>query len=159
MCARRLHQQYVIGHLQPAREREAVKKSQLAEILLAEKRRKLALAGRALPSASDPPLTVAPEEYGDLVAAAYGRADLPKPLDDTGKPKVLPLGDMEVLLFAYMKVDDESMRELAQQRSLAVRSYLASKNLALDRLFVGTPKLATTEANWTPRAELELATR
>ncbi len=139
-------------------EREALKRARLSSLVLAEKRRNMVLAGASLPTASEPALTVAAGEYPGLLAAAFRRSELPKPLDDAGKPKELPLADMENLLVAYIKVDEELVRELAQQRGLAVRNYLASRQLPLDRLFLGPAKLAGNEANWTPRAELTLAT-
>ncbi len=139
-------------------EREALKRALLSSLVLAEKRRNMVLAGASLPTASEPALTVAAGEYPGLLAAAFRRSELPKPLDDAGKPKELPLADMENLLVAYIKVDEELVRELAQQRGLAVRDYLASRQLPLDRLFLGPAKLAGNEANWMPRAELTLAT-
>ena len=64
---------------------------------------------------------------------------------------------MEALLLADVKVNDDAMRELAVQRGVAVKDYLAGKNLPPERLFLGAAKAVPPEAKWTPRAELNLA--
>ena len=64
---------------------------------------------------------------------------------------------MEALLLADVKVNDDAMRELAVQRGVAVKDYLAGKNLPPERLFLGAAKAVPLEAKWTPRAELNLA--
>lgn len=62
-----------------------------------------------------------------------------------------------VLLLADIAVTEDAMRELALRRSVAVKDYLASRNLAPARLFLGAAKTAPPDAKWTPRAELNLA--
>jgi hypothetical protein len=42
---------------------------------------------------------------------------------------------------------------------VAVRDYLASLKLPLERLFLGAAKAVPPEAKWHPRAELSLATQ
>jgi len=64
---------------------------------------------------------------------------------------------MEALLLASMTVDNDAMQQLATRRGVAVRDYLASRDIAADRLFLGSPKTASEEASWTPRADLKLA--
>ncbi|WP_168173595.1 hypothetical protein [Polaromonas sp. A23] len=49
------------------------------------------------------------------------------------------------------------MRELAVQRTVAVRDYLAVSGIAPGRRFLGAPKSVPAGAKWTPRAELNLA--
>ena len=63
---------------------------------------------------------------------------------------------MEALLLANLPANEESMRELAVQRGVAVRDYLASQKLPLERLFLGAAKALPTEEKWSPRAELNL---
>jgi len=65
---------------------------------------------------------------------------------------------MEALLLAHLAVTDDAMRELAVQRGVTVRDYLASQKLPLDRLFLGAVKEVPSEAKWSPRAELNLTT-
>jgi hypothetical protein len=139
-------------------EREAFRRERLQVMVLAEKRRQMVLSGAALPAQGEAPLQVAASEYPELLTQVYRRSELPKPQDADGKPKVLPLSEMEALLASYIKVDDESMRELAQRRGVVVRDYLAEKALPPDRLFLGEVKLMGADASWTPRADLMLAT-
>ena len=58
---------------------------------------------------------------------------------------------------------EDAMRELALQRGVAVKDYLASRKLPLDRLFLGAVKLvkpdAAAEGAWKPKAELSLTSR
>jgi hypothetical protein len=67
---------------------------------------------------------------------------------------------MEGLLKANIPVNEDSMRELALQRSVVVKDYLASRQLPTERLFLGAVKTvnpkATEESAWKPRAELSL---
>jgi outer membrane protein OmpA-like peptidoglycan-associated protein len=65
-------------------------------------------------------------------------------------------------------VSPDEMRELAVQRGLAVKDYLATRQVAPERLFLGAPRTgepkpsvpgAATEKAWQPSAELSLAAR
>jgi hypothetical protein len=51
------------------------------------------------------------------------------------------------------------MRELALQRGVAVKDYLASRKLGAERLFLGAPKTVKPDADWKPRAEMSLTSR
>lgn len=48
---------------------------------------------------------------------------------------------MKALLVASIAVPDDAMRELALTRGVAVRDYLSTQQLPLERLFLGAPKL------------------
>jgi hypothetical protein len=98
-----------------------------------------------------------------------------KPRNLVGMAKDIPVADMEALLLANIKVSEEGMRELALQRGVAVKDYLAQKQLPPERLFLGAEKGKAASAaapapegaastaspapdiKWTPRAELNLA--
>ena len=47
----------------------------------------------------------------------------------------------------------------AVARGLAVKDYLASRQLAEDRMFLGAPLTVRSGEGWRPRAELQLAPR
>ena len=64
---------------------------------------------------------------------------------------------MEALLLANVPATEDAMRELAVQRGLAVRDYLASRQLPLERLFLGAAKAVPAQADWQPRADLNLS--
>jgi uncharacterized protein involved in outer membrane biogenesis len=143
----------VVGASSLDAERDGFKRERLAEMLRSEKRR----AGVAEGGTATAAISVSPAEYPALLKQVYGRADLPKPRNLIGLAKDLPVPEMEKLLLAGIAVDDAAMRELAVQRAVAVRDYLAAGGVPLARLFVGAPKSVPPDAQWTPRAELELA--
>jgi len=143
----------VVGTSNLDAERDGYKRERLAELLRAEKRRVAAKDGGTTPAA----VTIAPTEYPALLKEVYKRSDMPKPRNVVGLTKDLPDAEMENLLLADIKVSDEAMRELAVQRGVVVKDYLAAANLPADRLFLGATKTAATDPKWTPRAELNLA--
>ncbi len=104
-------------------------------------------------------MEVSAEEYAALLTSLYRRAELPdKPRNAVGMTRDLPVAEMESRLLAGMTVSEDAIRNLALQRGVAVRDYLASKELPLERLFLSAPKNVAGDAGWTPRANLDLAT-
>jgi hypothetical protein len=152
----------VVGTASLEVEREAYKSEQLQALVQAEKRRTSIVNG-ATPKAGaqsegpgDAAGTVTAVEYPALLKAVYRRADFPKPRNLIGLAKDLPVTDMQALLLAHLPATEEAMRELAVQRGVAVRDYLAAQQLPLERLFLGAAKAVPPEAKWRPRAELNL---
>lgn len=157
----------VVGTASLEAERDGYKRERLNALVQAEKRR-AALAAGQTPTAA---ITVAAAEYPALLKQVYRRADIPKPRNLIGMAKDLPGPEMEALLLASIPVTNEAMRELALQRGVAVKDYLASRQLPVERLFLGAVKTAeggtTGAANaggaaptaWSPRAELSLNNR
>lgn len=171
----------VTGAADPAGEAEAWRREALDARLLAERRRELARAGTpavvpavvvasgaasgaaagAIATATaPPPLGAADRER--LLRLVYKQTDLPnKPKNLVGFAKDIPLAEMETLLKAALRPNDDAMRELALQRGLAVRDALIARGLPSERLFLAAPKLRTTaeaEAGWKPRVQLSLST-
>jgi hypothetical protein len=152
----------VVGTASLAVEREAFKRAQLNALVLAEKRRAAIVNGaRATEQspaeeAGSVELGVVASDYAVLLKALYRRADFPKPRNLIGLLKDIPQAEMEALLLANLPATEESMRELAVQRGVAVRDYLAAQKLPLERLFLGAAKAQPTEEKWNPRAELNL---
>lgn len=143
----------VVGTSSLEAEREDFKRERLAERVRAEKRRATVREG----SSSTAAVNVSPAEYPALLKAVYQRADMAKPRNLIGLTKDLPVPEMEKLLMAGIVADDNTLRELAVQRAVAVRDYLAASGLPPARLFLGAPKSIPADAKWTPRAELNLA--
>lgn len=153
----------VVGTASLDAERAAYKRERLQALVQAEKRRIQVLGGTTNGTAT---ITVSPAEYPELLKAVYRRADMPKPRNLVGMTKDIPQPEMEALLLAHVPANEESMRALATQRGVAVRDYLASRQLPLERLFLGAPRVGddkapagATAAPWSPRAELGLSTR
>ncbi len=148
----------VVGWAQPQAERAAWKRQRLADLVLAQKRRAAASAGAAPADV----VSVSEAEYPALLKEAYRRADIKKPRNLIGMAKDLPQAEMEALLLDSIAVPESAMSDLALARGVAVRDYLASRQVPADRLFVGAPKLQPEgegATRWTPKAELALATR
>jgi uncharacterized protein involved in outer membrane biogenesis len=142
----------VVGTASLEVERDGFKREQLQALLQAEKRRALSTP----PNAVTPAVT--PDEYPQLLKAVYKRADFPKPRNLIGMAKDLPVPEMETLLLANLPATEANMQDLAVQRGVVVRDYLASLKLPLERLFLGAAKAVPPEVKWRPRAELNLAT-
>jgi hypothetical protein len=135
-------------------EKDGWKRERLNQIVRAEKRRQTIAAGAGAAAG----VVVGPAEYPNLLKEVYRRADIVKPKNIIGLAKDLPTHDMEVLLLASIVVPDDAMPQLALRRAVAVRDYLASRDLPTSRLFLGAPRSAQDDAAWTPRADLRLAT-
>ncbi len=145
----------VIGHSDLETERSAWRRARLDAQVLAEKRRVLARSGAAVTGT----VVVTPAEYPALLKAVYQRADISKPRNLIGMAKDIPQADMEALLLAAIPVTPDAMRELAVARGVAVKDYLASRQLPEDRMFLGAPQLGPAGEKWVPQAELKLAPR
>ncbi|UUZ67692.1 DUF748 domain-containing protein [Polaromonas sp. P2-4] len=143
----------VVGTSSVEAERDGFKRERLDELVRAEKRRSTVKDGGTTGAA----VSISPAEYPALLKEVYKRADMPKPRNLIGLAKDLPVPEMEKLLLTDIKVNDDAMRELAVQRGVAVKDYLAARNFPPDRLFLGAAKAVPPEAKWTPRAELNLA--
>ena len=135
-------------------EREAWKKDRLQQIVRAEKRR----AGIAGGAAAGAEVVVSDAEYPSLLKEVYKRADIVKPKNAAGLAAELTPAEMEALLLGGIVVTEESMQQLAVRRGVAVRDYLASRQLPTRRLFLGAPRTASSDEKWVPRADLKLAT-
>ncbi|WP_240939388.1 DUF748 domain-containing protein [Diaphorobacter sp. HDW4A] len=146
----------VVGWADPAAEKAGLKRERLNAMVLAQKRRKVTRDGGDTKDV----VAVEPGEYSELLKETYKRADIKKPRNMVGLSKDLPDAEMESLLLDNIQLQDNAAQELALQRGVAVRDYLASRKVPIDRLFVGAGKLQSdqaTDSKWSPKAELKLA--
>jgi uncharacterized protein involved in outer membrane biogenesis len=161
----------VVGTASLEAEQEAFKRERLKRMVAAEKRRAMLAAAPAAPAAAPAPaatasspasaparaVTVSDGEYPELLKSIYKRAEFAKPRNAIGLVKDLPQADMEALLLANISVTEDSIHQLGVQRGVAVRDYLAGRQVALDRLFLGAPKAVPSDGKWSPHADLTLA--
>ncbi len=145
----------VIGQASASAEEQAWRQARLHEQVQAQKRRQAVRAGQAAQAVAP----VTPEEYPLLLKEVYRRADLKKERNLIGMAKDVPVAQMEAVLLESINVPDNAMRELALARAVAVRDYLAARDLPLERLFLGAPETEPAEADWKPQATLGLAAR
>ncbi|WP_240933052.1 DUF748 domain-containing protein [Diaphorobacter sp. HDW4B] len=146
----------VVGWADAASEKAALKRERLNTMVLAQKRRKVARDGGDTKEVA----AVEPAEYSELLKETYKRADVKKPRNMVGLAKDLPDAEMESLLLDNIQLQDNAAQELALQRGVAVRDYLASRKVPIDRLFVSAGKLqseSSGDSKWSPKAELKLA--
>jgi hypothetical protein len=171
----------VTGAADPSSEREAMQRADLEARLQAQRRRDLLSAGVTLaapamapqpgqaasaPAMSPPPglavsAPLSAEEREKLVRQVYRATKLPdKPRNAIGLVKDIPPPEMEALLVAAVPVTEDSARQLALQRGLAVRDALIARGLPGERLFLAAPKLrAAGETDWTTCVPLVLAAK
>ena len=154
----------VVGTASLALEREGLKRERLKALLLAEKRRRAAVGGQDATAVA----VLTDAEVPVLLKDVYRRADITKPRNLVGLTKDLPAAEMEALLLASIPVTEDAMRTLAQQRGVAVKDYLASRKVGVERLFLGAPKTMAPEGSkvsdpdevpWKPHAELSVTNR
>jgi hypothetical protein len=167
----------VTGASDPAAERADIQRADLEARVQAERRRELLRGGASLPAPRSPnaasaaapaaaladvaPLSAA--ERDRLVRQVYSATKLPdKPRNLIGLAKDIPVPEMEALLMAAVPVTEDTARQLALQRGLAVRDALIDRGLPAERLFLAAPKLhsgAEGDAAWAPQVQLSLATK
>lgn len=128
------------GHADPAGDREAMRRASVEAAMKREKMKALASSGSA-PESVDA-VTIGADERTRWLAAAYREAPIPdRPRNVLGMLKDVPPAEMEAMLLAGAKVDDEALRQLATARAQAVKDALVAKGVAGDRLFLLAPKL------------------
>lgn len=145
----------VVGQASTTAEQDAWRRDRLDQLVLAQKRRVAVRAGQDAEAIE----SVSTEEYPVLLKEIYRRADLKKERNLIGMTKEVPLAQMEDVLLGSISVPDNAMRELALARAVAVRDYLALRDLPLERLFLGAPETIKADATWKPRAALSLEVR
>jgi hypothetical protein len=104
------------------------------------------------------PEALTPANRSELLKTLYRQTRLPdKPRNVLGMAKDLPDDQMEALLRRNVAVTDETMRQQALARAIAVRDALVAKGISSERLFLAAPALHAAGADaapWTPRATL-----
>lgn len=164
----------VTGAADTVSEREQAKLSVLEERLVAEARRErlrnapagaaAAAPAAAASAASAPaPAPLAPAERAAALKRLYQQTPLPdRPRNLINQLRDIPPAEMEARLLAGITVTDETMRELALQRGLAVRDALIARGLPSERLFLAAPKLRLSgegDAAWVPSVNLTLSAK
>jgi hypothetical protein len=142
----------VVGSANLDAERDAAKREKLKALLLAEKRRTTSAQGKDAATVT----SYSTEEMPVLLRAVYRRSDITKPRNLVGMTKDIAVADMESLLLANLSANEDDIRNLALQRAVVVKEYLAGKKLAAERLFLGAVKTGGAAADAQPQAELEI---
>ncbi len=133
------------GRADPDADREALRQATLVTAMKREKMKSLAASGSA--PASVDQVTIGGDERVRWLTAAYRESSIKdRPRNVIGLLKEIPPEEMEAILLADAKVDDDALRLLANARAQAVKDGLTAKNIAGERLFLTVPRLSAERA-------------
>ena len=125
----------IVGHADPDKDREGLKRYIIMRKVKAQKIKELAKKEKATPSLDS--ITVTPAEYPEYLKRAYGEEKFPKPRNILGMAKSLPVPEMEKLMLTNMPVTDDDLRLLAKDRGLIIKDYLLkSGQIGQERIFL-----------------------
>ncbi|MFO1306226.1 MAG: DUF748 domain-containing protein [Burkholderiales bacterium] len=152
----------IAGCADPASDREAMRRDAVETAMKREKMKRLAREGTA--PASLALVTIEPAERERWLKAAYEEAPIEgRPRNVIGMLKDVPAADMEAMLLANAKVDDDAIRLLANARAEVVKDALAAKGVAGDRVFLLAPRVGakppTNAPANAPPSRVDLALR
>jgi hypothetical protein len=134
----------VEGHVDVKSDREALRERMFHRKLAALKAEDLANAGQPVPALDN--VRIEPQEYERYLARAYRQEKFPKPRTFLGTEKALPVAEMEKLILANIRVTDDDLRSLAEERARSVRDLLVAKeSVSPGRVFLVTPKSLAPE--------------
>ena len=120
----------------------ALVRAEVDTALRREKQKALSVGGNA--PASLEQVSIAADERDRWLTAAYKAAPLPeRPRNPFGVLKEVPPAEMEAMLVASVKVDDDALRQLATRRAQAVKDAIAARGVAGERLFLVAPRVGT----------------
>jgi hypothetical protein len=126
----------VVGSANLQAEREAINREKFKALLVAEKRRATSVQGKDAAKVTG----YNAEEMPVLLRSVYRRSDITKPRNLVGMTKEIAVAEIEALLLANLSAGNDDIRNLALQRSVVVKEYLAEKKVASERLFLGATK-------------------
>jgi hypothetical protein len=147
------------GRADAQADRGALRKAYVETAMKREKMKSLAAQGEA--PASVDLVTIGGDERTRWLTAAYRESDIKdRPRNFIGMLKDVPPAEMEAMLLASAKVDDDALRLLANARAQAVKDALVARNVAGERLFLTAPRMTgegpTKTAAATSRVDLAL---
>ena len=132
-------------------DREALRRAAVDSAMKREKMKSLAASAEA--PASVDLVTIGADERIRWLTAAYRAAPIKdRPRNVIGILKDLPPAEMEAILLADAKIDDDALRLLANARAQAVKESLVAKNIAGERLFITVARLSGDGATATVEA-------
>lgn len=130
------------GRVDLVADQEGLRKIALERKVKAQKFAELTRRGGEAPVSLEA-VTLNPEEYPVYLEKVFSKAEnIVKPKTTEGKAKPLSVEEMEKMLLVHEVVSQEVLRELAGQRSQAVKDYLVAKGgIPAERIFVVSPRM------------------
>ena len=133
------------GRADPSADREALRRAAVEDVIRRAKMKSLASSDTA--PASIDQMTIGADERARWLTAAYRASSIKeRPRNAIGMLKDLPPAEMEAMLLADAKVEDDALVLLANARAQAVKDALATKGVAGERLFLTAPKVGAAGA-------------
>jgi len=130
----------VSGRADPAADREALRRKAVEDALRREKMKSLAARGKAPASLDE--VVIGSDERVEWLTRAYRESSIAdRPRNVFGLLADVPPAQMEAMLLANAKVDDDALRLLANARAQAVKDALESRSVAGERIFITAPRL------------------
>jgi len=128
----------ITGRFDDAAELEALKRVALERKLRQLKTRDLQARGTALPEGG---VVVAKEEYAALLERAYKDEKFVKPRNALGFAKSLPAEEMEKLMLANIKLEQDDFITLGNRRAQVAKDWLVGQGqVPPERIFLVAPK-------------------
>ena len=133
----------IIGRYDPASDPDGLRRDHLADKVGAQKVKDLSKGGDKIGQPVDPETVhVEAAEYPKYLERAYSEEKFDKPRNVIGIAKSLPPEEMERLLLANIKLDENDPRWLAEARADVVRHFIEDTGkVAASRVFLVTPRL------------------
>jgi hypothetical protein len=151
----------IAGRADATVDRDALRHAAVTTAMRVEKMKTLVADGTAPKSVDQ--VTIEDSERVRWLTAAYREAPIPdRPRSMLHMLSDLPPAEMEAMLLANAKADDDALRALANARALAVKDALIARNVADNRLFVVAPRLGGDGATSTehgPPTRVDLSLR
>lgn len=130
----------ITGRADPEHDPEALKRTILERKVKAQKLSENVKKGEASDSLEE--IELKSEEYAKYLTLAYKEEKFAKPKNVVGLTKSLPVPEMEQLMLANINAGDSEMRDLAERRAVAARTWLVEQGAVPgDRVFVLEPKI------------------
>lgn len=129
----------IIGRYDPVSDPDGLRRDHLVDKVRAQKVKDLSRDGEHV----DPEtVRVEATEYPKYLERVYNEEKFDKPRNVIGIAKSLPTEEMERLLLAHIKLDENDPRWLAEARADVVRHFIEDTGkVAANRVFLVTPRL------------------
>ncbi len=133
------------GAVDPEKDPMELRRIQFDNLLKAQKLKEMVKKNLDVVPLAE--IKIKPEDFITYLEKAYIASDIPKPRDESGKIKKLPVAEMEKLLFTNINISDKDLVRLAHKRAAGVESYIIkSEKLDPHRIFIlGPESLADRE--------------
>jgi outer membrane protein OmpA-like peptidoglycan-associated protein len=129
----------ISGYADPASDTPAYAEILFQRKLQSQKALQMADAGQDSVPLED--IVVTPEEYEDVLQAAYEAETFEKPENFIGMEKTLPPAEAEALIRQNIDVSRTDLEELAYARALLIKDYLLdSQQVEAERVFLVKPE-------------------